>query len=82
LCFDQTAHHPREHESQGELLGYSVNAPKESFSHTWKTELVMHCDYKTRDQARASLFEYMEVFTTACSVIRRSATQRRCPLKG
>jgi putative transposase len=22
----------------------------------------MHCDYKTRDQARASLFDYMEVF--------------------
>jgi len=38
------------------------NAPMESFFHTLKTELVMHCDYKTRDQARASLFEYMEVF--------------------
>ena len=22
----------------------------------------MHCDYKTRDEARASLFDYMEVF--------------------
>jgi transposase len=40
----------------------SVNAPMESFFHTLKTELVMHCDYKTRDQARASLFDYMEVF--------------------
>lgn len=38
------------------------NAPMESFFHTLKTELVMHCDYKTRDEARASLFEYMEVF--------------------
>jgi transposase InsO family protein len=38
------------------------NAPMESFFHTLKTELVMHCDYKTRDQARASLFDYMEVF--------------------
>jgi len=38
------------------------NAPMESFFHTLKTELVMYCDYKTRDQARASLFEYMEVF--------------------
>jgi putative transposase len=38
------------------------NAPMESFFHTLKTELVMHCDYLTRDQARASLFEYMEVF--------------------
>ena len=34
----------------------------ESFFHTLKTDLVMHSDYKTRDQARASLFEYMEVF--------------------
>ena len=32
----------------------------ESFFHTLKTELVMHCDYQTRDQARASLFDYME----------------------
>ena len=34
----------------------------ESFFHTLKTELVMHCDYRTRDQARASLFDYVEVF--------------------
>lgn len=34
----------------------------ESFFHTLKSELVMHCDYKNRDQARASLFDYMEVF--------------------
>lgn len=38
------------------------NAPMESFFHSLKTELVMHCDYKTRDEARASLFDYMEVF--------------------
>ena len=38
------------------------NAPMESFFHSLKTELVMHCDYKTRDQARASLFHYMEAF--------------------
>ena len=38
------------------------NAPMESFFHTLKTELIMHCDYKTRDQARASLFDYLEVF--------------------
>lgn len=38
------------------------NAPMESFFHTLKTELVVHCDYRTREQARASLFEYMEVF--------------------
>ena len=34
----------------------------ESFFHTLKTELVMHCDSRTRDQARASLFDYREVF--------------------
>jgi len=38
------------------------NAPMESFFHTLKTELVTHCDYSTREAARASLFEYMEVF--------------------
>ena len=35
------------------------NAPMESFFHTLKTELVMHCDYKTREDARLSLFDYM-----------------------
>ena len=34
----------------------------ESLFHTLKIELVMHCDYRTRDQARTSLFEYVEVF--------------------
>jgi putative transposase len=38
------------------------NAPMESFFHTLKTELVHHCDYPTRQAARSSLFEYMEVF--------------------
>jgi putative transposase len=38
------------------------NAPMESFFHTLKTELVVHCDYPTREAARSSLFEYMEVF--------------------
>ena len=34
----------------------------ESFFHTLKTELVMHSDYRTRDDVRASLFDYIEVF--------------------
>jgi len=38
------------------------NAVAESFFHTLKTELVHHCDYKTRDEARSSIFEYIEVF--------------------
>lgn len=38
------------------------NAPMKSFFHSLKAELVMHCDDKTRDKARASLFDHLEVF--------------------
>ncbi|MBI1349184.1 transposase [bacterium] len=38
------------------------NAPMESFMATLKKELVHHEDYQTREQARRSLFEYIEVF--------------------
>jgi putative transposase len=38
------------------------NAPAESFFATLKKELVHHEDYKTRQEARASIFEYVEVF--------------------
>jgi len=38
------------------------NAVVESFFHTLKTELVGFENYHTRDQARGSLFEYIEVF--------------------
>lgn len=38
------------------------NAMMESFWATLKTELVYHEHYATRDQARASIFEYVEVF--------------------
>jgi transposase InsO family protein len=38
------------------------NAVMESFFGTLKTELVHHERYATRDQARASIFEYIEVF--------------------
>lgn len=38
------------------------NAPMESFFHSLKTELVTHCNYRTRDQARASVFDYVEAF--------------------
>ena len=34
----------------------------ERFFDSLKTELVMHCDYRTSDQARASLFDSMDVF--------------------
>ncbi|MDH5216158.1 MAG: IS3 family transposase [Gammaproteobacteria bacterium] len=38
------------------------NAAMESFFHSLKTEWVYHEKYKTRDQAKASVFEYIEIF--------------------
>lgn len=38
------------------------NAVMESFFHTLKVELVYHCSFETRSQARRSIFEYIEVF--------------------
>lgn len=38
------------------------NAVKESFFHTLKTELCDHERYRTRAEAQASIFEYIEVF--------------------
>lgn len=44
---------------KGECLD---NAVAESFFGTLKTELVDHEDYRTRDEAKKSLFEYIEIF--------------------
>lgn len=38
------------------------NAVAESFFHTLKTELVHHCDFQNRKEARSAIFEYIEVF--------------------
>lgn len=38
------------------------NAPSESFFHTLKTELTHHEDFKTREEAKQVIFEYIEVF--------------------
>ncbi len=38
------------------------NAPMESFFASLKKELVHHEDYRSRAEARASIFEYIEVF--------------------
>lgn len=38
------------------------NAPMESFFHTLKTEHVFFCNYLTREQAKRSIFEYIEIF--------------------
>lgn len=44
---------------KGECLD---NAVAESFFGTLKSELVAHEDYRTRDEAKKSLFEYIEIF--------------------
>ena len=38
------------------------NAVSESFFHSLKTEWLNHERYKTREQAKASIFDYIEVF--------------------
>jgi putative transposase len=38
------------------------NAVAESLFHTLKTELVYHEHYRTREQARAAIFEFIEGF--------------------
>jgi len=38
------------------------NAPMESFFHTLKTELIYRCRFRTREQARRAIFEYIEIF--------------------
>ena len=38
------------------------NAPMESFFATLKGELIHNQDYRTREEARASVFEYIEIF--------------------
>ena len=47
------------------------NAPMESFFGTLKTECLHHYKFKTRDQARQVVFDYIEVFYNR---IRRHAT--------
>lgn len=38
------------------------NAVAESFFHSLKVELVHHADYRTRQQARSAIFDYIEIF--------------------
>ena len=55
------------------------NAVAESFFHTLKTELVGFEDYRTRDQARSSLFEYIELFYNR--IRRHSSLNYRSPVE-
>ncbi|MFT6916870.1 MAG: putative transposase [Motiliproteus sp.] len=45
-------------------------APSESFFHTLKTELTHHEDFKTREGAKQTIFEYIEVFYNRCGCTR------------
>ena len=38
------------------------NAVAESFFHTMKTELIHHCQFKNREEAKQAIFDYIEVF--------------------
>jgi transposase InsO family protein len=55
------------------------NAPMESFFATLKKELVHHQRFATREEARQSLFEYIEIFYNR--VRRHSALGYRSPLQ-
>ena len=55
------------------------NAVAESFFHTLKTELVGWEDYRTREQARSSLFEYIECFYNR--IRRHSTLHYRSPVE-
>ncbi len=54
------------------------NAVVESFFHTLKTELMWFEDYRSRDEARSSIFEYIEAFYNR--VRRHSTLSYRSPM--
>jgi transposase InsO family protein len=45
------------------------NAVAESFFHTLKNELIYHCKFKTREEAKNVIFEYIEVFYNRISIL-------------
>jgi len=53
------------------------NAVAESFFHSLKAELVHHCDFATRSEAKQEIFEYIEVFYNRKR--RHSANDYRSP---
>jgi putative transposase len=54
-----------EHGAKASMNGRKVpqdNAVAESFFSTLKNELIHHCDFRSRDEARAAIFSYIELF--------------------
>jgi transposase InsO family protein len=87
---DRGSQYASEH-YQGALAGHGItcsmsrrancwdNAPMESFFASLKKELVHDEDYATREEARASIFEYIEVFYNR--VRRHSSLGYRSPIE-
>ncbi|GAB6852719.1 hypothetical protein JCM10599A_65230 [Paraburkholderia kururiensis] len=85
LCHSDRGSQYASHEFQRKLATYSMrysmsrkgncwdNAPTESFFNGVKNERVHATRYQTHQDAKTDLFEYIEGFTTAVVVIRRSA---------
>ncbi len=59
-CGDETAHSAGLRASMSRKADCYDNAPMESFFHTLKTELVHHCQYATREEAKRDIFAYIE----------------------
>ena len=55
------------------------NAAMESFFHMLKAELVAHCRWQTRQEARLAIFEYIEVFYNRQR--RHSSLDYLCPVE-
>ncbi len=53
------------------------NAVAESFFSNLKNELIHHSDFPTRDQARAAIFDYIELFYNRKRIHKRSVTALR-----
>jgi transposase InsO family protein len=57
------------------------NAVAESFFHTLNTELTHQCKFKSREEAKNVIFEYIEVFITVSGFIRLMIIYHRQNLK-
>ena len=45
-----------------QIFDEAIRAVAESFFHTLKTELTHQCKFKSREEAKNVIFEYIEVF--------------------
>lgn len=60
----------------------SESEPRENLTSNVKNELTWHRTFHTRDEARAAVFEYIEVFYNRQRLcIRRSTMSARCGMK-